>query len=502
MARSVTNVRFCPTAIGAPSTPRPGTCCNRARASPRDARSVLAITFSGGPACYFVSVNMRPFLPFALAALAVSSAAWAQSATSPVGGEVMFVSGKAQRVQQGGQSNAVAKGMTLLEGDRIRTDADSHVYVRLRDGGLLVVRPASELHVDLWRYDAARPQDSQIKYTLDNGVARHVSGQGAKAAREKFRFNTPMAAIGVRGTDFTVLADSTVTRVSVQSGGVIVNGFGNGCRPEGLGPCEGASAVELFASARDKLLQVRAGERRPELIEDPSAAPDRARPPASGEPVARQPMSSDVKIAEARGTEVLGSLPGDNPSSPSSPSNPSSPPPVPTPLPPGESVGGWGRWNAIAANDPGVVTAQDVLEGRALVSINKYYVLAKNPSTTSMALPNAGVGNFRLAAHDGIITDTRSGASVASTASDARLAIDFGSRRFDTSMTVSAGSVSTQVAAKGSVDAAGKFQSDPFAYPSTIAGIVGGNGASEAMYIYQRSFGSQYLATGGTTWRK
>ena len=60
----------------------------------------------------------------------------------------------------------------------------------------------------------------------------------------------------------------------------------------------------------------------------------------------------------------------------------------------------------------------------------------------------------------------------------------------------------TQRAGKGSVDAGGKFQSDPFTYPSAIAGIVGGSGASEAMYIYQRSFGTQFLATGGTTWHK
>lgn len=459
---------------------------------------MLAITFSRPVACYFVLVNMRPFLSLAFAALAVPAAVWAQAAPSPAGGEVMFVSGKAQRVQKDGQSNAVGKGMTLLEGDRIQTDADSHVYVRMRDGGLLVVRPASELHVDLWRYDAARPQDSQIKYTLDNGVARHVSGQGAKAAREKFRFNTPMAAIGVRGTDFTVLADASVTRVSVQSGGVIVNGFGNGCRPEGVGPCEGASALELFATARDKLLQVRAGERRPELIDDPAAAPDKSRPPASGEPVARQPANTDVKIADARGTDVLVSLGGESPA-------PAPPPvvtPPPAPPPPAEPLGVWGRWNAIAKQDPGTVTAQDVLNGRTLVGINKYYLVASNASMTSMELPGAGVGNFTLTAHDGIITDTKAGTSVASTASDARLAIDFGTRRFDTSMNVSAGILSTQIAAKGSVDAAGKFQSDPFAYPSAIAGIVGGNGASDAMYIYQRSFGTQYLATGGTTWHK
>jgi len=220
-------------------------------------------------------MNRSGSFAVALAALAVPAFVCAQSSAPSVGGEVMFVSGKAARVQKDGQSTPVTKGMTLVEGDRIKTDADSHVYVRMRDGGLLVVRPSSELHVDVWRYDPAKPQDSQIKYTLDSGVARHVSGDAAHAARDKFRFNTPMAAIGVRGTDFTVLAAPSVTRVSVQSGGVVVNSFGDGCRVDGVGPCDGTSAVELFASASHKLLQVRAGERRPELIDDPTAAPDR-----------------------------------------------------------------------------------------------------------------------------------------------------------------------------------------------------------------------------------
>jgi hypothetical protein len=460
---------------------------------------VLAITFCHSIACYFVTMNPGGFFSLALAALAVPAAVCAQTATSYAGGEVMFVSGKAERVQKDGASGPVAKGMTLLEGDRIKTDAESHVYVRMRDGGLLVVRPSSELHVDLWRYDPARPQDSQIKYTLDNGVARHVSGQGAKAAREKFRFNTPMAAIGVRGTDFTVLAEPDVTRISVQSGGVIVNSFGDGCRRDGLGPCEGPSAVELFASARDKLLQLRPGERRPEVIEDPSAAPDRSRPPANGEPVAQQPLGSpDVRIADARGGELV-----EGQVLPSAPPPPAAPPPAPAPPPVHEAaLAVWGRWQAISDKDPGVVSAQDVLNGRMTVAINSHYVLAANPAVASMALPGDGVGNFTLTGHDGVIVDKTNGKGVASTASDAKLSIDFGTRRFDTSMTVSAGNLSTQIAAKGSVDSTGRFQSDAFAYPSAISGIVGGTNAAQAMYLYQRSFDGHYEASGATSWHK
>src|SRR5688572_19544826 len=98
-------------------------------------------------------MNLTGNFTLALLALALPAAASAQAAAGHAGGEVMFVSGTAERLQKGGVATAVAKGMTLLEGDRIKTGADSHVYVRLRDGGLLVVRPASELHVDLWRFD-------------------------------------------------------------------------------------------------------------------------------------------------------------------------------------------------------------------------------------------------------------------------------------------------------------------------------------------------------------
>jgi hypothetical protein len=426
-------------------------------------------------------------------ALAVPVLACAQAA-GHAGGEVMFVSGQAERIGRDGQANAVAKGMTLLEGDRLKTDANSHVYVRLRDGGLLVVRPSSDLRVDLWRYDPAKPQDTQVKYTLESGVARQVDGAGVRAARDKFRFNTPMAAIGVRGTDFTVLADPAVTRVSVQSGGVIVTGFGNGCRVEGLGPCEGASAVELFASASNKLLQVRAGERRPEIIDDPNAAPDRLRPAAPAEPVAQKPAATpDVKLADSRGSEVVGV---------EVPEAPPEPPPVVPPPQPDPPVGVWGRWAALSTANPGTVKAEDVLDGRTLVAINKYYILAANPSMTSMPLPGDGVGNFELTAHEGVITDTSNGVSFASTASDGKLSIDFGARRFSTSMNVSGGNMSTQVAAQGSVDASGKFRSDLFVSPSNVSGIVGGKNASEAMYLYQRSFNGHYEAIGATSWHK
>jgi hypothetical protein len=424
---------------------------------------------------------------FACTALlaAVPAAVHAQApATSYVGGEVMFVSGNAQRIRADGAGGAVAKGMQLLEGDRIKTQPDSHVYVRLRDGGLLVVRPASELHVDLWRFDPAQPRESRIKYTLDNGVARHVSGEAAKAARDKFRFNTPMAAIGVRGTDFTVLADPGVTRISVQSGGVIVNSLGNGCRADGLGPCEGASAVELFATAKDKLLQLRMGERRPEIIDDTSASPDKSRPPAGGEPTARKKANADVDVAESRTLDLS--------------AQPESPKPVPVEPP----IAQWGRWAALVDKDPGVVNAQELLDRGSLVGMGRFHMLVAHRGGTAFELPGAGMGDFKLSAHEGVISDKVTGANMLSTASDGKLRIDFGSRRFETSMTVKAGDIAAQINGKGDVGADGRFLSDYLSSPSFIQGVVGGKDAGQAYYLYNRAISERFEASGATSWRK
>lgn len=424
----------------------------------------------------------------------------------------MFVSGQAERFKADGAREQVGKGMTLLEGDRIKTAANSHVYVRLRDGGLLVVRPASELHVDLWRYDPARPQDSMIKYTLDNGVARHVSGQGAKAARDKFRFNTPMAAIGVRGTDFTVLADPGVTRVSVQSGGVIVNALGGGCRADGVGPCEGNSAVELFASARDKLLQLRQGERRPELIDDVNTNPDHYRPPAVNEPTAQKKAPADADIvAESRTSGFVNMaekaappVPAPAPPPVSEPAPGPAPAPAPVPVPeapkPSITIADWGRWAPLAKDDVSAVDITEFLKGRQLVAINRTHVLATN-GTSPVELPNAGVASFKLFAHDGVLTDTATLQRYVTTASDASLRIDFGTRRFDTSMVVSGNGMTIPIEAKGAVQASGSFVSDAFTSPSAVQGIVGGKQASEAVYLYSRSLNG-FEASGAAAWLK
>lgn len=450
-----------------------------------------------------------------LAQAPVSSAPGARTDRA---GEVVFVAGSVSRTGEAGDSVVVEKGLSLREGDRIQTQIDGYVYVRMVDGGLLVVRPSSELHINRWRFDPAQPQLSEIRYVLNGGVARYVSGRGSQTAKDKFRFNTPIAAIGVRGTDFTVFSDATLTRVTVRAGGVVVSSLGAGCRADALGPCEGDSSTELFASAREKMIQFRQGDLRPELIDATVVpSPDKVRPPAPAEPVAsRRPVvSTDVAIETYRAQQVASSLVPPEKLVPEPVAVVPEPvavapepvlvvpepvAPVPPPLPVAPSINAaWGRTDSALGSGVPRSSIDDIMNGRSLIASNSYYRLAGS-WPDRMALPNAGNGDFKLSTHQGVVIDKLTNQAIDSVASNAFLRIDFANRVFSTGFDLQAKDISARIEGHGGVGGDGTMLSVPFVSPALIQGVVGGPRTSEAVYIYQRSLSKQFDAAGVASW--
>lgn len=398
-------------------------------------------------------------------------------------GEVVFVAGTVSRQTSGGTTGSLAKGDALAQGDVIAALDDGYVYARMADGGLLVIRPRSSLRIDRWRFDPANAAASEIKYTLTSGVARYVSGRGSQAAKDGFRFNTPIAAIGVRGTDFTVLAENALTRVVVRSGGVVVSPLGGSCRVDALGPCDGASATELFASAREKMIQIKQGDVRPELVDtNVVPAPDKTSPPAPTEPVAsrRGPVVTEAVIQDYRARQILDSYA----------------PPAQPPQATFDPV--WGR----TAIEPGSAISPTsyatVIEGRSLIASNRSYVLAAT-MPASMVLPDSGIGDFKLNAHQGVVIDKSTSRLVDSVASNGSLRIDFDNRSFQTAFDLKANDVSARIQGFGSVGSDGTLLSAPFSSPTLIQGVVAG---SEAAYLYQRSLSPTLDAAGAMSWKK
>ena len=128
----------------------------------------------------------------------------------PAIGVVTFAVGQVSRVPAGqpaSKAMPLQKDQALAVGDRLVTGPSSHVHVRFIDGGLVSVRDSSELVITQYSFDPDNPAASKVRFYLQGGVARSITGKAGQAAKDQFRLNTPVAALGVRGTDFAAFAN-------------------------------------------------------------------------------------------------------------------------------------------------------------------------------------------------------------------------------------------------------------------------------------------------------
>lgn len=135
----------------------------------------------------------------------VPALAWARV------GEVLFVYGSA-RVESAAHGPAeLLKGSALDEGDRVITGSNGRLQIRMDDGGLIVLRPLSELVIEQFHYPVAMEGSSAATQTprslmsLVRGGFRAITGTLGKANPEACEMRTPVATIGIRGTDYSAL---------------------------------------------------------------------------------------------------------------------------------------------------------------------------------------------------------------------------------------------------------------------------------------------------------
>jgi hypothetical protein len=201
------------------------------------------------------------------------------SGPEPVG-KVMWSVGKAYLKSAQGDV-AVTSGTPVFEGQTIFTKAGGNANLAMMDGGFLSVRSDSSLTIKLYHVDFANPANTRILLEAGKGVLRSITGKGGQMNKEGFRLNTPVAAIGIRGTDFTVFTDDTESRVTLRSGAVVVSPFSALCTKESVGACVGIQSVMLMARDQQVMADVNIAEQKATLIEKGRgvATPDIIAPP-------------------------------------------------------------------------------------------------------------------------------------------------------------------------------------------------------------------------------
>ncbi len=386
---------------------------------------------------------------------------------------------------------AARLGGIVHEGQELRAGEDGYIYLKTLDDGFLILRPNTLGRIVVYRVDPANPAASQFRIELVNGVARHVSGNAVQQAKENFRFNTPVAAIGVRGTDFTVFATPEMTRVAVLSGGVVMSPFSSACTRDTTGPCEGALSRELFAGRTSSVLSVTSG-RVPVLLNGQEFTPDAAVPPGPDENGKIKSSTASVsKLGHDSSLEplksgqlqemvvaALGSDAVDRPKL------------------------SWGRWQAVL--DQAVQLDVDALRStNELIAVNAYHAIMRD-SAGSWKAPVQNEIGFALAGGQAVIVDQTAPNISQPQMQNGVLRVNFASSSFFTRFDLVTASERLVLQNQGEVSADGRlYGGHQFLRPNNmdVRGALARDNSSAA-YLFQSRLDGNRIASGVTYWAK
>ena len=98
-----------------------------------------------------------------------------------------------------------SKGSDIISKDDLRT-GEGRMQVRFVDESKLRMTEHTRIVIDNVVFDDD-PKKSDLAMTFAQGTARFITGKLGTIEKENIRLRTPTAAIGIRGTDFTVTVD-------------------------------------------------------------------------------------------------------------------------------------------------------------------------------------------------------------------------------------------------------------------------------------------------------
>ena len=137
---------------------------------------------------------------FVVAFLLTSIPGWAAPAA-----EVTHLSGILSARKPDGSSKVLAVRSVVEEGDLLTTEAGTYARMKFRDGGDVVLRPNTQLKVENYSFEEAKPESDGALLSIVKGGMRMVTGLIAKRNRDKISLRAPSATIGIRGTHFGAL---------------------------------------------------------------------------------------------------------------------------------------------------------------------------------------------------------------------------------------------------------------------------------------------------------
>jgi hypothetical protein len=109
--------------------------------------------------------------------------------------QVVAIRGTVLTTQELKQGDLVEVGQTVVTAQR------AFVVLQFKDGARVTVRPNSTMIIEEYSYLEG---DDAVELNLVQGGMRVLTGAIAKSDPEAYKVRTPVALMGVRGTEFSV----------------------------------------------------------------------------------------------------------------------------------------------------------------------------------------------------------------------------------------------------------------------------------------------------------
>ncbi|MCJ7600666.1 MAG: FecR domain-containing protein [Desulfobulbaceae bacterium] len=115
-------------------------------------------------------------------------------------GKVNAVAGQVTAAGADGAIRTLAKDAPFFSGDIISTGPNSRVRLIFSDDGVIFLRPSTRFEIKSYRHSGDLEQD-ESKFSLLRGGFRSITGAIGHGNTKKYEVKTPVATIGIRGTD-------------------------------------------------------------------------------------------------------------------------------------------------------------------------------------------------------------------------------------------------------------------------------------------------------------
>jgi len=402
-------------------------------------------------------------------------------------------------IHAGAHSRPAERGAGVCVGERIETSASGHIHIRFVDGALVSVRPSSRLLIEAYPLPAApaaptaqsAPERAAaaaagpVHFRLEVGVVRSVSGEFGRTQREQFRIKTPLAAIGIKGTDFIVHSDAGgTTRATVVSGAIVVAPLLGECA---LVPqrCPG-QALTLSADMGQIMIELSRAHPLPRLLPALDLLAGRGAvagaatvadttPPRAQLPEQRSALEASAQLAMDQGAAL-------------------------DPIQDRQLL--WvHRVGAGAGLPPHTISQRfdaALVHGYSPAIGNFAYTLYRNERSQPRFAPQASSASFALRQGQAHFHPTQSWVRQPEVVQVERgqLHVDFANARFATQLDLRSPSVDTRFAAQGEIDAEGYFRS--FGPGHALGGAFSTDGR-QAGYFFTQTLPDGHLS-GLTLW--